>query len=446
MGWIGLDRMPERYRLPVLIYLHVATICLSLACVAYLYSDYHIFFRRDGLLSAIVVAAAFSTVASLFVYAEFSFGYFAGFYLFTMIAGYLWLNQFSESIYNHALSGLSAAASAVAFLLPALFIRSRLPQYWTLSPKALDRLVDVILVLGAVVVSVGATYDFQLVSVEHIYDYRESLRSPRALNYLMGIMSGALLPFAFACCVELKKNRRAMVALLLLLAFYPVTVSKLALLTSAWLVVMTILSRVFELRIAVVVSLLAPLTVGLLLFALFEFGWASYQIAIPYFGLVNFRMIAIPSLAMDYYNDFFFKHDLTYYCQIGLFKPLMSCPYDEPLSVVIYKAFGIGGYFNASLFATEGVASIGALFAPVAALACGLVIGLANRASANLPPRFVMVSGAVLVQLLLNVPFTTVLLTHGAILLFLLWYITPLTTAERSSDEGYPAPGLPTSR
>lgn len=105
----------------------------------------------------------------------------------------------------------------------------------------------------------------------------------------------------------------------------------------------------------------------------------------------------------------------------------MSCPYNEQISVVIYKAFPTGGYFNASLFATEGIASVGPLFAPITAFACGLVIGLANRASAHLPPRFVLVSGAVLVQLLLNVPFTTVLLTHGALLLFLLWYLTPIT-------------------
>jgi hypothetical protein len=36
-------------------------------------------------------------------------------------------------------------------------------------------------------------------------------------------------------------------------------------------------------------------------------------------------------------------------------------------------------------------------------------------------------SGAVLPQYFLNVPLTTALLTHGAGLLFLLWYIMPRT-------------------
>ena len=87
-------------------------------------------------------------------------------------------------------------------------------------------------------------------------------------------------------------------------------------------------------------------------------------------------MIAIPSLAMDYYNEFFFRHDLTHFCQIGFLKSLVTCPYKDPLSVVIYNAFGTGGNFNASLFATEGIASVGPMFAPIAVFAGGLIIGL----------------------------------------------------------------------
>jgi hypothetical protein len=55
------------------------------------------------------------------------------------------------------------------------------------------------------------------------------------------------------------------------------------------------------------------------------------------------------------------------------------------------------------------------------------VIALGNRLSAGLPAGFILVSGAIIPQVLLNVPLTTVLLTHGAGLLFLLWYVTPRT-------------------
>ena len=419
----------ERFRLLGLIYLHIVLCCVSLVCVAHIYAEYHIFFFSDRLPAALAVVAAFSAVAFLFVIAEFSFGYFIGFYLFTMVLGFLWLNIFSEATYNHKLSGLSAAMSAIAFLMPALFIRSPLPRIWTLSQQALTRLLNLILIAAAAIVIASASYNFRLVGIDDIYNFRDALRSPTILNYLTGITTGALLPFAFACFVERKDFWRAAAALLLLLCFYPITLSKLALLTSAWLVIMTVLSRVLDLRTSVVVSLLAPLAVGLILFSLYQFG-APYRETISYFGTVNFRMLAIPSLAMDYYNDFFFRHDLTYFCQIRLLKPFIACPYDDLISVVIYKAFGIGGNFNASLFATEGIASVGSMFAPAVVLIGGLVIALGNRASAGLPPRLVLVSGAVLVHLLVNVPFTTVLLTHGAGVLFLLWYVMPRTASD----------------
>ena len=60
---------------------------------------------------------AFSTVSLLFIFARFSFGYFIGFSLFTMVLGFIWLNTFSKFNYDHRLAGLSAAVSAVLFLL-----------------------------------------------------------------------------------------------------------------------------------------------------------------------------------------------------------------------------------------------------------------------------------------------------------------------------------------
>jgi hypothetical protein len=53
------------------------------------------------------------------------------------------------------------------------------------------------------------------------------------------------------------------------------------------------------------------------------------------------------------------------------------------------------------------------LFAPGSVFLCGLVIALGNRLSAGLPPRVILISGAVLPKVMLNVPLSTVLLTRG---------------------------------
>jgi len=408
----------------LLILCHLALGCISLICVAQVYPEYHILFGNEMLPAAVATVAAFAVLTVLFARARFSFGYFAGYYLFVMIAGYLWLNNFSEFGYNHRLSGLSAAASAVAFLLPALY-RPSLPRLLTLSPQAFERLLGGIVLIGAAAAAVGAYYNFRLVSLGDIYTYREALTAPTLVNYLVGITTTTLLPFAFACYAIRGSRWRAGTILILLLLFYPVTLSKQAFFTPAWLVLMLAATRLLALRLTVILSLLVPTVAGVILLGLYKYGLFPERFAMSVFQLVNLRMMAIPSLAMDYYNEFFFTHDLTHFCQISLLKPLMSCAYQQPLAVVIYNSFGIGGYLNASLFATEGVASVGPLYAPVSALVCGIVIAIANGMSAGVSQRTILVSGALLPQTLMNVPFTTVMLTHGAALLFLLWYVMP---------------------
>jgi hypothetical protein len=323
------------------------------------------------------------------------------------------------------LAGLCAAASAVTFLLPALFVTTPIQQIPSLTAKSFDRLLTCVLILSAVTIAVGASYGFQLVSFNEMHEYRAKLNAPTAVNYLVTIVSSALLPFAFAGFVACKKHWHAAAVLVLLLLFYPITLNKITFFTPLWLLAILLLSRLFEARLAVIVSLLAPMLLGLTLITLFREHAASY------FSTVNFRMVAVPSVAMDVYNDFFSSHPLTHFCQISFLKPIMHCPYPEQLSTVMEKAYGLG-YFNASLFATEGIASVGLLFAPVATFACGLVIALGNRLSAGLPAEFILISGAILPQALLNVPLTTVLLTHGAGILFLLWYMTPRSLFEQT--------------
>jgi hypothetical protein len=276
-------------------------------------------------------------------------------------------------------------------------------------------------------VAIGATYDFHIVSLQAMYEYRAKLNAPTVLNYLLTIVSSALLPFAFAGFVTQKAYWRAAAVLAVLLTLYPIAFNKVAILTPLWLVTVLILSHLLEARLVTILSLLAPILAGMLL--ILAFGSSGALV----FATINFRMLTIPSVAMDIYNDFFAAHDLTYFCQISILKRMMPCPYQEPLSIVMQNAYGLG-YFNASLFATEGIASVGPLFAPVPAFVCGLVIALANRLSAGLSPRFILISGAVFAQTLLNVPMTTTLLTHGLAILLLLWYLTPRSIFERNAS------------
>jgi hypothetical protein len=413
----------SRFGIAALVSLHIAITCTSLAQVARWQS--YMLYDTARLHYAIAAVLAFSTISLLFVVARFSVGYFIGFSLFTMVLGFVWLNTFSKFNYDHQLAGFSAAASTALFLLPALLVNAPVKQVYVLSPRALDYLLKLILVLALGTIVAASFYNFRLVSVRQIYDFRNDLYFPVPIRYLTGIISTVLLPFACACYLALNRRWWATVPLILMLLFYPITLSKFALFSTAWVVILLGLSRILEARTTTILSVLLPMLLGVILMAGYLNNYTLY-----YFGLVNIRMMATPSSAMDIYNDFFASHPVTWFCQISFLKPLMSCPYQEQLSVVMEKTYQLGN-INASLFATEGIASVGLYFAPLVALLCGLAIALGNRVSAGLPPAFVLISAALLPQTFLNVPFTTSLLTHGAGLLFLLWYIMPRAMFDR---------------
>jgi hypothetical protein len=415
----------ERLGLGLLIFFYVVICCVSLVHVArfnyagaFNPATLHIFYDPARSLDAVAVVAVFAPVSVLFSFVRFSIGYFVGFYFYMMVLSYLWLNCFTDLDYDHHLAAVSAAVSCVAFLLPALFFTSPIRQAYVLPEAAFDRLLTFILLLAVATAAVGAAYSFRLVAIEDMYAFREKIESPAILNYLIGMTCSALLPFAFAGFVARKAYWRAGAVLGLLFLFYPITLTKSALFAPFWLVAMLLLSRLVRARSAVVLSLLMPVTAGLVLLDLLGAR------AVLFFSIVNARLAAIPSVAIDVYNEFFSRHDLTHFCQISLLKPLMDCPYREQLGIVMQKAYALGN-FNGSLFVTEGIASVGVWFAPAAVFVCGLVFALANRLSAGLPPSFILISGALIPQILLNVPLTTALLTHGTALLVLLWYMTP---------------------
>ncbi|WP_298241957.1 hypothetical protein [uncultured Bradyrhizobium sp.] len=411
--------------LRTLVLLHSAVTCLSLIEVATF--QLSIDFDPKRLWIAVIVATGFSVVSLLFVVARFSFGYFAGFYFYTMILGFLWINVFSDYNYPRLLAGISAALALPLLLMPMLFIRAPLRPFVTLSNVRFEHLLTIILIVSIATIAVASTYNFRLVSIANIYDYRDSLEFPGAVRYLIGWVSSALLPFAFASYWLLGHRWRAGLVLVLLLLFYPITLTKFAFFTPAWLIALVVLSRLLEARASAIASIFVPMLIGLLVIWVTEASLGS----IPgrYFDIVNIRMMATASGALELYNDFFANHPLTWFCQISILKPLMHCPYNEPLAVVMQNTYDFGNV-NASLFATEGIASVGPWLAPLTALAAGFVLALGNRASAGLPPRFILMSSGVLPHVLLNVPLSVALLTHGTAILFLLWYVMPRTLFE----------------
>src|SRR3954447_12272736 len=430
-------RLDSKAALALLVLLHSAVTCLSLIKVAEHQSYIH--FSHERIWFAVLVAISFSIISLLFVFARFSFGYFVGFYFYAMILGFLWIDVFSEYNYPHLFAGVSAALSLLLLLVPVLFVRAPFQPLFVLSKPHFEHLLTLIMVISAGTIAVASAYNFRLVSIEHIYDYRNLIEFPGAVRYPMGWISSTLLPFAFAYYWLLRYRSRAAFVIVLLLLFYPITLTKSAFFTPIWIITLAAISSVCKARTSAMLSLLIPTLAGviLIMISISSIGhtaiYAIMDVArIRLFDLVNIRMMATPSSALDIYNHFFASHPQTWFCQMSGLKPLMHCPYQEQLAIVMEKAYGFGN-LNASLFATEGVASVGLLFAPLTAFASGVVLAFGNRTSAGLPSRFVLISAGAVPHILLNVPLTVAMVTHGTALLFLLWYVTPRSIFEEKS-------------
>ncbi|WP_262048671.1 hypothetical protein [Bradyrhizobium sp. Bra78] len=427
-------KVPQRARswwpLPALLALHGVAICISLIVVQYYYRYLPIVhFEPAMLVRAAVNVLPSLALLPLLAWWRASFGYALSVYLLTISAGYAWLIPFSTFGYDKDLATLSILVSSAAFALPAVCGAFRLPRPRDLSDGAVDRLLTAMIALSGVILLASSTYHFRLVSPFEIYSYRDAVELPKVLSYGCGITIGALLPYAFTLFVARGRWRAAVVAALMLVGFYPVILLKLALLAPAWLVILAILLRFASVKTAVVLSLLLPLLVGIASMAPRLLGFGDGH-ATAIFTLINWRMLAVPSISLDVYNDFFSRNPLTAFCQISWLKPRMSCPYANQIAEILKQEYQFG-MLNASVFATEGIASLGMIAAPLAAFGCGLVVAMANAMSRHWPQRYVFLSAGVVLQSFLSVPFSTMLLTNGAATLFLLWYLTPATYFRR---------------
>ncbi|WP_156908899.1 hypothetical protein [Bradyrhizobium murdochi] len=394
----------------------LALLIASNSHVALIFPSYISPLHFSRLSDAVTAIALNLCPLPLFILARFSFGYVVALWMYGMIAGFIFLSYSTTLEYNHDQARISALLCLISFLVPALFLRLKITPF-SIMPRTMDALMIGALIASAAVVAACAMYGFRLAGLLESLAMREEVVRPRLLNYLSGIASGAILPFCFAYFALNRRWVPTAIAAILLLSFFPVLLNKTVLMAPAWLVFLLVLYTVFNPKMATVLSILIPLTLGAgAYFLLPDIG--RYAI-----GYINFRMIAIPSLALDHYFAFFSTHPYTNFCQINFVRLFTDCPYTEQLGIILKREYDLGN-FNGSLFTTEGIASVGPVLAPISTFVCGIIIGLGNVASARLSPPLIAVSSGILVQALMNVPLSTVLLSNGGAALFALWFIS----------------------
>jgi hypothetical protein len=398
----------------------LAVNCMSMTRVLMLQSSQSGNAGSLNFWSAVGATLLLAAFIPLFALARFSFGYIVGAAFYSVIAGFIWLTYFVAPAYDDVRARWSAGASLLLFLLPMLFQTVRLPPAIVLSQRTMDRLLVLALGLGAAVLAWNSYYGFALVGISEADQLRSAFERPAMLRYLTAALTSGILPFAFAYFACRARYAMAVLSLLLIVCFYPVLLNKTVLLAAVWLPFLLLMFRTFEPKRAAILALLIPMTVGLVAY----FAMPGQGLAFNTFGLANRRMFAYPSIAMDRYSDFFASHELTHFCQISIIRAIRGCPYAYQLGAEMAERYHMGN-LNASLFATEGIASVGSVWAPVSALLCGLVLSVGNSISARLSPCLIAVSSGLVVQALINVPLSAAFLSNGLFALLLLWSVSP---------------------
>jgi hypothetical protein len=386
---------------------------VSIFLMGFVFPEFHVW-RSHG---PILKAALFSSLMLLFVpvmgLARFSFGYLLSVPLLLAVTGFVWLSFFSQFAYQKDLARWSMMAALACALAPLLFVKwnIRRPQ---LSETAISRLARFLMLLSSAVLLSDALYGTA-------FDYPDSqaralVTRPVLLNYATGIITVSILPYLFAFHTARRSFVLAGLVLLLILAFYPIVVNKTVLFAAVALPGTFLLFSYCEPRIATILIYIGVVAVGLI-----DYSVTSEHLYA--FSYLNLRFVGMPSIAIDHYADFFANRPSTGFCQVSIIRHFFGCAYGElgPALAAVYR----NGNLNASFFATEGIASVGFKLTPLMAGICGLILSLGNIVSQHLAPRFVAVSACALVPTLLNVPMTTALVSNGAAILFLLWWLTP---------------------
>ncbi|MEB2649728.1 hypothetical protein SOP86_29205, partial [Pseudomonas canadensis] len=131
-------------------------------------------------------------------------------------------------------------------------------------------------------------YSLKLVNLSEMYKYRAEVALPGVLQYAVWIVSNALLPLAFACFVTSKRIWQAGIALLLMLLFYPIMLTKMALFAPVWLLFLAVVCKlVAEARLATILSFFLPVLIGVILFVLVKAEVFPLTPGLVYFGTVN---------------------------------------------------------------------------------------------------------------------------------------------------------------
>ncbi|QFI75618.1 hypothetical protein [Bradyrhizobium betae] len=177
------EKLPLKTIAPALLAVHAICCCISFVIVLQLYGYLHLFtWSSSRIYEAALLSLAIAPFAIAMIFAKFSFGYLLSFYLYTVALGYFWLTPFSQLDYDHRFPVISVIASTAAFLAPMLFLKWPIKTKPASSIRSLRWLIAAIIVAALAIIATGFLYNFKLIWLSDIYQFRDELKFPPPSN------------------------------------------------------------------------------------------------------------------------------------------------------------------------------------------------------------------------------------------------------------------------
>ena len=270
----------DAWQIPLLVTLVVMT-CFSMTVVLHSSTPGHPEFWH-----AVAVTIVLCAFIPLFVRAQFGFGYFAGISFYCMIIGFFWYTYFLAGRYDQTWGALvGGCLTIVVFAAGAVPDKTASTQADAFSPKhETGCCPGVALHCRWCPHFRRVPYGFALVGLAQSEELRGTFPRPAILNYLIGWMTGAVLPFCFAYFAWYRRYLIAAIAILLMWGFYPIVLNKSVVFGGLWLPFLFVLFRLFEPKRATILTLLIPMIPGIIADDLLAVGWIE-PVGVPGRGL-----------------------------------------------------------------------------------------------------------------------------------------------------------------
>jgi hypothetical protein len=289
------------------------------------------------------------------------------------------------------------------------------------------------------------------ISYEEIYSARADFIAARnsslsavIASYAAGWLYGSLVPIIFSYLYFSKRRSLAFgLSFCVCLLIYATTSFRAVMLEPIMLCGVALVVSKFRksFQAALVIALLAILLPGCYL------GTKSERLSeseIAYIGLVPFRMLAVPALALTQYHDFFASNPKTYLSHVRGFSSIITYPYSKPLPAIIgtqYYDLTMEGA-NAGVWATDGIAAFGSIGVPLSSALLGLLLMLYDSLAKQEDIRISTVALTYIGVSVSSVSMFTTLLTQGWLVFYVLMLLVPagvLSVFKTASRLEYPS-------